>query len=444
MVAVLNEFLQLTRVVSNAGAMEPGQPLSIEIIPPLGSASSSIPGLGDLQRVLRVQFLVERELQNGKWQRVNVPQVPPKPDDLGNLLSVAFSLVPSVTFGPAPAPQRYRVRVGLFIIQGESSGTASLGKTAEEVAKDLLSGTIEKVGGSYEKVDEKGAITKLGGETISAGREIVLGPFEVPPIKLPTVAIISTGPWMEPITDKKNNAYVILIEPGSVIDNLAQLFDAYNAVLNLIDSLKDILKFCPALLALQGPLKFITKLLTQMPIPPGVVVGSVGDFNDFVGTDRFTGDGFDDENISMIMLGSTRSKLMLCDLVGGADVFANDWWVDLSPLDLVDVLIPSRHKEGTHEFAYVKYVRESFRRCAGTALPDLEAEYKSFPVPVKDLAPDALGFGLLCIGDWNQEDPGVYGLNKETMHWVKQKWYFFRYKEKRVNKEIESAYWGIA
>jgi hypothetical protein len=446
-VSLLDEILQLVRVDSNAGQLQPGDHLKIDVLP----SPVPLPNLGTTQ-VFRVQYVVERELESmpdepekDRWEEVTIPRLPPAPDDLGNLLSVAFALVPSVTFGPRSAPQRYRVRVLLMIVESGSPNTA-----VADVAAGVMSGTLKVVEGKLYKKAPDGELEEVTDE-VPSYREIVVGPLEVPSIPLPTVAIISTGPWLEPTTDGHANDYVIILEPGSPLDNVAELLDTYNKVLQLIDTVKDMLQFFPALLALQGTLKIVTRLLAQTPLPPGIVVGDVLDFDVFTGTARIDGSGFDNENTSMIMLGSTRSVLRLSDLsFGEADLGALNF-LPISPVDLMDVLSPKRNDDPKQR-AIARYVGHSLKGCASA----LGAEFDlTLPFdPVDRFLPKQIGFGVVCVGDWNPDTiaqgSGVYdsidldndppdGRQVVINH-------LYRYHtdpSASVYQDVESAFWSV-
>ncbi|MDQ3913945.1 MAG: hypothetical protein M3323_01250 [Actinomycetota bacterium] len=373
------ELLSLTRVVTNANELKPGGLLTIDVIPGNPVAGADLLGAAQLLP-LRVGYSIQRRVPDGMggtrmedWTG-QTARVPTKPSDddviaYGDLLHVAFLLVPPLDFGSGVPPAEYVVTVTLFV-KGPD-----------------LTRTIEI-------------------------------PVKVPPIRIPALAIFSSGPRFEPFTDGEPNA--ILVQTADLdLPGLEELLDTYNTVLSTLGAVVDAVGFLSFLLA---PLKLVTAIVSKVPFPPNVAIGPASDWTELpADSPRIWGNGFDDENNSLLLLGPTDLGMRVFDTTEGSSIFGEEE-ADLWPVDLQNIVA------GDTEVA--KYVRE-----------ELAATLDVFGLPSElpdvDRPADPLGFGFLIIGDW---DPDVYdGFTQERKDALKS--LFFYSGDDAVHEDVESSFW---
>lgn len=371
------ELLSLTRVVTNVGRLEPGDLLTVDVIPGTPLAGADLLGTSQLLP-LRVEYKVEKRTPQPDgstatedWTGQTV-RVPPKPGDaaaLGDLLHVSFLLVPPLDFGTNLPPAQYVVTVTLV------------------VKNPSLSRTIEI-------------------------------PVKIPPIRVPSVAIFSSGPRFEPFTDDEPNA--ILVQTADQdLPGLDKLLETYNTVLSTLGTVADAVGFLSFLLA---PLRLVAAIVGKVPFPPNVAIGQADDWTELPSdTPRFWGNGFDDENTSLLLIGPTDLGMRVFDTTEGSSVWG-ELSADLHPVDLRSVI--------AQDTEVASYVREELvgtleRLGVPATLPDV-------PAP-----PEPLGFGFLIIGDWDPDTFDDFGDDrKDALRPM-----FFYEGSDAVYRNVESSFW---
>lgn len=371
------ELLSLTRVVTNASELEPGGFLTIDVIP--GSPLAGVDLLGTAQLLpLRVEFKVEKRVpqpdgttatEDWTGQTVRIPPKPGDTADLGDLLHVAFLLVPPLDFGGGVPPAEYVVTVTLLVKNTDLKRTIQV-------------------------------------------------PVKIPPIRVPSVAVFSSGPRFEPFTDDEPNA--ILVQTGDLdLPGLDKLLETYNTVLSTLGSVADAVGFLSYVLA---PLRLVAAIVGKVPFPPNVAIGQADDWTELPSdTPRFWGNGFDDENTSLLLIGPTNLGMRVFDTTEGSSVWG-ELSVDLWPVDLQNVI--------AKDTEVARYVRDELvATLQGFGLP---SELPDVPAP-----PQPLGFGLLIIGNW---DPDAFdGFSTERKDALRPM--FFYEDDDAVYRDVESSFW---
>lgn len=291
---VAQQMLDLTRVVSNAPGVGPGEPLRVDVIPGVpvfGVAEMLLNSLGVLR--LEVHYQVFRDDKEIKEGFVKTPFAAP---GSAELLSSAFTFTPRLRFVSHPQPQ----------------------PVLPSAAKHKLKVTLT---------------IHFGDASLSRAIDI---PFAVPTIDIPLVpAVCVCSKFKELSTvvpadgeDGDEPQFLVLVAPGGP-STVGEIVTAYNRLISTLMTLQGVLDVASIALA---PLKLLVQTLTSLPKPFLSTDAWVLDFDDF-------GD-FDDEMSSFLVVAPTGTALQFSDEANPAswDVSSDVGIKTYTPIDLLQLV----------------------------------------------------------------------------------------------------------
>lgn len=351
---IAGEILALTRVQSNVGSLQPGQAVTVDVIPSMPVVA---PGLTTAAGLLplRVRYEV-RKAPFTDADIVTVGRIPETPSDIaefGDLLSVAFLLPPSIDFG----------------------GTGQASSVAYQIRVTI--------------------------SVASTSRTVTI-PVTVPALRVPAIALHGSAPDLLPWFENSASAYVLMTSPAAEVGSVQEVLKTYNELTRTLETLLGFLSIATSVTsAVLAPLRLLTKTLRSTPLPPGFVVGSALDFDAYAGSDRVAGGGFDNENRSLLLLAPTNLAIELFENPPGID--DPDYYVRVEPLSLRDIVLEPNPSEK------IAFVRKAL------GVPDNLTSVLDKDVPMLSAAVgtllDTLGMGVTYIPDL-----GIKGL--DTAHHV--------------------------